>query len=97
MKQLLGKLEFAYDILDLLAIEMIGNSSLSEVQRKVNGSLLQLEEAFEILEKISEMEDNERIEKLFQYIEHGGDDHREWLREALFCFHENRIKPTYKA
>ena len=37
-----------------------------------------------------------KVEDLFKFIEHGGEEHREWLREALHCFFNEQPKPEYK-
>ena len=41
--------------------------------------------------------DEEKIIELFEFIKHGGDDHQEWLLQALFAFFNGEEKPEYKA
>lgn len=36
------------------------------------------------------------IEKLYEFIAHGDDKHKAWLREALYAFFEGRPRPEEK-
>ena len=35
-------------------------------------------------------------EKLFDFLKHGGKDHQEWLKRAIYAYNENKPKPQYK-
>lgn len=36
------------------------------------------------------------IEDLYKYLEHGGDEHRVWLRSALYSYFLGLDKPEYR-
>ena len=97
MKDILHRVSMLYDIADMVAVEVESLTGTQEVQRKINNALLQIEQAHEILESIVEVQQKLEIENLYKFIEHGGEEHRKWLREALFCFFEDRVKPPYQA
>ena len=67
-----------------------------DIQKKINGACLNLEEAYELLEVEANKQRYLKVEELFKFIEHGGEEHREWLREALHCFFNEQPKPEYK-
>lgn len=46
---------------------------------------------------VSKINQPEKVEELFNFIKHGGEDHQEWLKEALYCFFSGKEKPEYKA
>lgn len=33
---------------------------------------------------------------LYKYIEHGDDNHKQWLNDAIFCWKYNKSKPEQK-
>lgn len=46
-----------------------------------------------VVKKLSDSE----IFELYEFIKHGGEDHKAWLKEALFAFFNDKEKPEYKA
>ena len=96
MKDLLAKIDNTLNVVELLTNEVGFYSLPQDIQKKINGACLNLEEAYELLEVEANKQRYLKVEELFKFIEHGGEEHREWLREALHCFFNEQPKPEYK-
>lgn len=96
MKDLLSKIDNTLNIVELLRNEVGFYSLPQDIQKKINGACLNLEEAYELLEAESNKQRYDKVEELFKFIEHGCEDNRDWLREALHCFFNGEPKPDCK-
>lgn len=97
MRDFLTRVDFALNSVEMLVAEVGFHTLSQDVQKKINSSILNLEEAFEILEEEVEKHKVNSINELYLFIEHGGDEHKAWLKEALQCFFHGQPKPEYKA
>lgn len=97
MKELLARVDTTLNIVEMLTQDVGFYSLPQDIQKKINGACLNLEEAYEMLEVEANKHRYSKVEDLFKFIEHGGEEHREWLRESLHCFFNEQPKPEYKA
>lgn len=96
MKELLARVDTTLNIVEMLTQDVGFYSLPQDIQKKINGACRNLEEAYELLEVEANFNRYTQVEALFKFIEHGGEEHREWLKEALHCFFNEQPKPEYK-
>ena len=96
-KELLARVDTTLNIVEMLTQDVGFYSLPQDIQKKINWACRNLEEAYELLEVEANVNRYTQVEALFKFIERGGEEHREWLKEALHCFFNEQPKPDYRA